>query len=173
MAISVNRVTQANIYLTGTGSLLGRAEEVSLPDVKAKMSEHKAIGMVGSLELPSGIDKMEMKIKWNAIYPDTMKKFNDIFTARKLQIRGSVESYTAEGRTAQVPAKCFVTVLPKNIPLGSFKQHDNVELEQMFTVTYFKLEVGGDPITEVDVLNNIYRVDGVDLLATFRANLGA
>lgn len=172
MAIAVKRVTNANVYLTGTGSLLGRAEEVNLPDIKAKMSEHKALGMVGALELPSGLDKMEMKIKWNSIYADTAKKFNDITTARQLQIRTSVETYTSAGRTEQAPARVSVTVLPKNIPLGNFKQHDNVELEQMFTVTYVKVEVNNEPIVEIDVLNNIYKVDGVDLLAAYRANLG-
>ena len=43
--ISINRLTNANVYLDG-GSMLGRAEEVSLPVLKAKMAEHKALGMV-------------------------------------------------------------------------------------------------------------------------------
>jgi P2 family phage contractile tail tube protein len=173
MAINVNRVTNANIYLTGTGSLLGRAEEISLPDVKASMSDHKAIGMFGKLELPSGIDKMECKIKWNAIYPEVAKKFNDIFASREIQVRYPIENYTAQGRTGTVGARVAMTVLPKNIPLGNFKQHDNVELEQTFTVTYFKMEVDGVIVTEIDVLNNIYIVDGVDKLAAYRAALGA
>lgn len=172
MAISVNRVTNANIYLTGTGSLLGRAEEITLPDVKASMSDHKGIGMFGKLELPSGIDKMEVKIKWNAIYPDVAKKFNNIFQAREIQTRFPVETYTAQGRTQVVPGRVALTILPKNIPLGAFKQHDNVELEQTFTVTYFKQEINGEVITEIDVLNNIYIVDGVDQLASYRAALG-
>lgn len=173
MSINVNRVTQANIYLTGTGSLLGRAEEIMLPDIAAAMSDHKAIGMVGKMELPSGLDKMEVSIKWNAIYSDVAKKFNDIFTARQIQVRFPVERYTSEGRTAVLNGRVALTVLPKNIPLGSFKQHDNVELTQKFTATYMKLEIDGEIITEIDYLNNIYIVDGVDKLAPIRAALGA
>lgn len=44
--IEINRITNANIYLDGT-NLLGRAEEVKLPDVSMIMQEHKALGMVG------------------------------------------------------------------------------------------------------------------------------
>lgn len=41
--IEINRITNANIYLDGT-NLLGRAEEVKLPDVSMIMQEHKALG---------------------------------------------------------------------------------------------------------------------------------
>jgi hypothetical protein len=45
-AINVNRVTNANIYLDGN-SLLGQAEEVSVPEIKYMLSEHKAIAIAG------------------------------------------------------------------------------------------------------------------------------
>ena len=60
--IQVNRIVNANIYLEGT-NMLGRAEEVKLPDITAIMAEHKALGMVGKIELPSGFDKLEGEIK--------------------------------------------------------------------------------------------------------------
>ena len=50
--IEINRITNANIYLDGA-NLLGRAEEVKLPDVSMTMQEHKALGMVGKVELPA------------------------------------------------------------------------------------------------------------------------
>ncbi len=40
--IEINRITNANIYLDGA-NLLGRAEEVKLPDVSMTMQEHKAL----------------------------------------------------------------------------------------------------------------------------------
>ena len=48
--IEINRITNANIYVNGN-SLLGRAEEIKLPDISAIMQEHKALGMVGKIEL--------------------------------------------------------------------------------------------------------------------------
>lgn len=171
-AASVNRVTNANIYINGN-SLLGQAEEVSLPDIKHKMAEHKALGMVGSVEFFSGIEKMEAKIKWNSFYLDTFKKAANPFQAIQMQVRSSLETYTSSGRTTQVPVVVHLTATFKNVPTGNFKQHDNVELESNLNVTYCKIVIGGQTVMELDVLANIYKVDGVDVLSTYRQNLGA
>jgi P2 family phage contractile tail tube protein len=42
----------------------------------------------------------------------------------------------------------------------------------MINITYIKLMVNDETIYEVDALANIYRVNGQDLLAAYRANLG-
>lgn len=170
--IAINRITNCNIYVDG-GSLLGRAEEVNCPNPKFKMSEHKALGMFGSVEFPSGIDKMEAKIKWNSFYAEVLKKAANPFKAVSLQVRGSIENYTSGGRTGETPIVMFMTAQYKDFPGGNFKQHDNVELESNLSVTYFRQEIAGQVITEIDVLANIFKVDGVDMLATYRNNLGA
>lgn len=169
--IKINRLTNANVYVDGN-SLLGRAEEINLPDIKHKMAEHKAIGMVGSAEFFSGIDKMECSIKWNSFYSEVLKKAANPMTAVQLQVRSSLENYTSQGRTAQLPVVAFISAAYKNFPGGNFKQHDNVEVSSQLSVYYYRLEINGEVIVEIDVLANIYKVDGVDLLAQYRANLG-
>lgn len=169
--IAINRVTNANIYLDGK-SLLGRAEEVNLPDVKYKMSEHKALGMVGSIEVWSGIEKMEASIKWNSIYADVLKKTSNPFSALKIQVRADVEGYNSQGRVSEVPSVTYLTGQFKNAPMGNFKQHDNVELTSMLSVTYVKQVINGEDVIEIDVLANIFKVNGVDVLAQYRNNIG-
>lgn len=169
--VSVNRLTNANVYVDGV-SLLGKAEEIQLPDIKHKFAEHKALGMVGTMEFFAGIDKMEAKIKWNAVYKDVQKLVANPFKAVQLQLRGSIETYQAAGRTEQVPYVVYLTCTFKNVPTGNFKQHDNVEMETTLNVTYCKQEIDGSPVMELDVLANIYKVDGADLLQTYRANIG-
>src|SRR6056297_2605159 len=87
--IQINRLTNANVYMDGN-NLLGRAEEINLPQIKHKMSEHKALGMVGSAEFFSGIDKLECKIKWNSLYPEVLKKAANPFRTIQLQARASL-----------------------------------------------------------------------------------
>lgn len=171
-AITVNKVTNANVYVDGN-SFLGKIEEMNLPAAKFMMAEHKALGLFGKMEFPSGLDKLEAKIKWNSFYADAMKKFGSPFTNLSLQVRANLETYGPSGRTAQVPLVCYITCAPKDFPMGNFKQHDNVELETNLSVYYVKLQINGVVIMELDVLANIYKVDGVDQLATYRANLGA
>ena len=79
--IKINRLTNANIYMDGN-NLLGRAEEIQLPQIKHKMAEHKALGMVGSAEFFAGIDKLECKIKMTEKNVDNVNEYmmsSDIF----------------------------------------------------------------------------------------------
>lgn len=169
--IEINRLTNANIYLDG-GSLLGRAEEITLPTLKAKMAEHKALGMVGTIESFAGFEKMEGKIKWSSLYPEVLKKTANPFTSVQLQVRGSLEVYTSAGRQTEKPVVVMLTAIFKSLPAGAFKQHDNVEVESEFSCTFMKITVGGEDIVEFDALANIYKAGGDDVLANYRSNIG-
>jgi P2 family phage contractile tail tube protein len=169
--IQVNRLTNANVYVDGQ-SQLGKAEEVNLPDITFMLSEHKALGMIGKFELFSGIDKLEATIKWNAFYADVLKKFADPRKVMKLQIRSSLETYNADGLQQEVACVAYLTVQSKNFPAGNYKQHDNVEATSKLTCTAYKLEIDGQEVVDYDALANIYSVDGVDIFATYRANIG-
>ena len=41
------------------------------------------------------------------------------------------------------------------------------------SVTYAKLVVDGVPLFEIDVLENIYKVGGIDMLTKYKKNIGA
>lgn len=170
-SISVNRLTNANVYVDGT-SHLGKVEEINLPEVTFMLSEHKALGMIGKFELFSGIDKMEATIKWNAFYADVLKKFADPRKALKLQVRSSLETYNSEGLIQEVPCVAYLTGQPKNFPAGNYKQHDNVESSSKMTITAYKLEINGLPVIEYDALANVYMVDGNDVFANYTSNIG-
>jgi P2 family phage contractile tail tube protein len=169
--VKINRITNANVYLEGVG-LLGQAEECNMPEIKFKAAEHKALGMVGTAEFTSGIDKMETKIKWNSFYKETLSKLANPYKTVKIQIRGSLQEWESANMTGETQITAYLRVSVANFPGASFKQHDNVEMESQFKVYYYKLEIGDQEIVEVDVLANIHKQDGVDLLADYRANTG-
>jgi len=57
--------------------------------------------------------------------------------------------------------------------MGNIKPHDNAEYETTMAVTYAKLIVNKQEIFEIDVLQNIYKVGGIDMLSAFKINTGA
>jgi hypothetical protein len=170
--IKINKLTNANVYLNGV-NLLGRAEEVTLPQIKHKMSEHKGLGMVGSAEFFSGIDKLECKIKWNSLYPEVLQDSANPYTSTMIQVRASLETYNGLGKIEEVPATAFIMGTFKEFPMGTIKPQDNAEYETQMSVTYAKLVVNGQDIFEIDVLENIYKVGSKDILSNFRRNIGA
>ncbi len=169
--IQLNRVTNANIYVDGN-CLLGKAEEITLPDITTVLSEHKALGMVGKIELPSGFEKMEGEIKWNSFYRDVWLKMNNPYSMVQLQVRSSVETYGAMGRMQQQPLVTFLSVMFKKNPMGTFKQNDNAEFSSSFACYYVKQQLAGEDMIELDALANIYKVGGVDQLDIYRNNIG-
>lgn len=172
MAIQVNSLTNANVYVEGN-NMLGRASEIELPNVTHKMSDHEGLGMIGMVEFFSGIEKLEGKIKWNAFYKDALGFISDPTRTVQLMVRGNLETYESAGKTAEVPVIVYLTVQFKSIPLGNYVQHENVELESDYSAYSVKMEIDGEPILEIDLLAQIYKVGGVDIMATYRANIGA
>jgi P2 family phage contractile tail tube protein len=172
MGVETNQVSNANVYLNGA-SLIGQVEEVTLPVLKNKGQEHKALGLLGTLVLPSGFDKLEAKFKFNSFYPTTYRQLANQYRSQDVQVRASLESHDGDDDFTQVPVVIYLRGYFNETPLGAFKQHDNVELEMSMNVTYCKLVIDGEDIFEFDTLANIYKVDGEDLTAEYRANIGA
>ena len=170
--IQLNRITNANIYINGN-CLLGRAEEIKLPDINAMMSEHKALGMIAKIELPTGFDKMEGELKWNSFYPDVWESVHNPFKMVQLQVRSDLQTYNSQGLQVRQPLVTFLSVMFKKNPLGTFKQLDNAEFSSSYTAYAIKQTLAGVDQLELDVMANVYKIKGVDQLDIYRQNVGA
>lgn len=171
MAIKNNRIYNCNFYMDGDG-FMGQIEEVNMPEIKFKKGEFKSLGLMALTEFTAGIDKMEFKVKMNSFYPDLLAKLADPFTTKAIQIRGSLQQWEATTLSGEKPVVCYMRVQSQSFPGAAFKQLDPVEMEGNFTVLYYKLEIDGRVIMEIDALANIFIADGKDLLAGYRANVG-
>ena len=166
----MQKITQGNAYINGN-SMLGKVESADLPDLKFLFEEHKSMGMLGKLDLPTmGIDKLEGKIKFNSLYPKVSVQMTP-FGYQQLQIRSSVNEHSTDGITEQKPLVTIITMSPKNWQLGKFEQHKNVDKEIDFTAIYVKQMLDGEEIIEYDAMANILKIGGQDILAEYRANI--
>lgn len=171
MANDINALRGGNLYVEGE-SKMGKVLEIGLPQVKSLLAEHAPLGQRGKMELPTGFDKLEATVKWQSFYSDVAKKMANPYKAMKLQYRSNMEVWNDGSRTEEKPFVCYLTARCNDFPLGSFKGNENPDFSSTFSVSYIKLEVDGHPIFEIDVENNIYKVDNEDMLATYRSNLG-
>ena len=172
MGIVVNRLTNANIYIGGA-SFLGRAEEINLPAIKAKFSDHKGLGMIMDIEFPNGFEKMTGKIKWSSLYPDVVDAVGSPFDAVQMQVRGNMDVYDASGQRQQASVVCFLTVRFKDsLSALTLKMNEPSEQESEYSATYYRLEVDGQPLIEIDAISQLFFLSDNDELAQYRANLG-
>ena len=62
--------------------------------------------------------------------------------------------------------------LLREVDPGDWKAGDKAEIKYAVSPTYYKLEVDGSVIYEIDIINSIRVIDGVDQLAKMREQLG-
>lgn len=168
---SAHRITNAAVYLDGA-SFFGRCEEIDLGSVKTVMSDFQGLGMVGLIELPDGIDKLEGKITWNSLYIDASKKMATPFKTVQLQCRSNVQVFNSAGLVDEVPLVTLMTVMFKEYALGTFKPRDPSKFEVPFSATYVRQILNGEEVVVLDYLANIFKVGGQDQLAKYRQNIG-
>jgi P2 family phage contractile tail tube protein len=171
MAITINKVFDANVYVNNA-SKHGQASQVVCPNVEAIMNEYSSLGMFGTLELPAGFAAMEATFTWT--YPDNEAQhaFANPYKAVDIMVRSSKAVYNNGGLVEEQPVAIFLRGLPKQHQAGTFAGKEAVEPESALAVNYYKLEVDGEEIIEVDVINNIFKVNGEDVLAERKTNLG-
>lgn len=170
--MEISQILNANVYIDGTNNLLGRAASITLPDVKATIETHRGLGMIGSVEFPTGLEVLVTKIKWAGFYADAVKLGSNPFASHKLQARASVEAFGPGGRVSEESLVCSLICSWKTKPLGTFAPGTKQETEDELSTTYLKLTQNGKDLIEIDVHQNVWKVDGVDVLATYKKNLG-
>lgn len=166
-----NQIVSGNIYIDGN-SWFGTFSEAQIADIQQMYEDHVALGQNGKTQFVVGQDLMKTMFKLNSPYEGLEGMLADPYTVHKFQLRGNLEGYTGSARTSQ---KAYVvhfqgTFMKKSG--GTFKSKAKVEIETEVNVTYQKLVIAGVTIYEIDIMNNIYIVNGVDLQAQYRANLG-
>jgi len=171
MNIQINSLTNANVYIDGIG-LLGRAEEAEIPQPRHRMIDYKGLGMAGSAELWGGVEKLEARLRWASFDAEVLTMAASPFQTHSFQVRGSLEQYTSQGRSAELPVVYLMTGVFKDAGAASFKHQAMVETASTISVYHCELYVAGTQIYLYDVFANVYVVGGVDQLSTFRANLG-
>lgn len=171
MAMNVKKIFDASVYVNDK-SKHGQASEVTCPDVSFVMNEYNALGMIGQVKLFNGIEAMEMSVKWQHIDNDAQIALANPLKAVDITIFSSRAGYDNSGHTEEKKIAMYVRGFSTKHQGGSYKPREDSEFESTIAVFYYKLEVDGEEILEIDVMNNIFTVNGVDMLEERKSNLG-
>lgn len=150
-------------------SFSGEMPSLTLPKVVLKTETYRGGGMAGEVEIPTGVEKLEAGFTTNGVRREALKFFGlSDRTACSAVFRGSFKGL--KGRVTPV----IVTMRGgiKEVDMGDWKPGDKAETKHNMALTYYKLEVGGRVVYEIDMLGMVLVVDGVDQLAEERSALG-
>jgi len=157
-----------NVFVNGIG-YAGQVEDYTPPKLVLKTEEFKGGGMFAPLELTMGMEKLDCEFTLICQDATVIGDFG-VVEGNQLPftIRGHLESFdgTTTGLVQNITGKFL------EIDRGTWKAGEKAFLKCKVAISYFKETRGALVIYEIDVENMIYIVNGVDLLAGVRANLG-
>ena len=169
MAIELPHVLKnMNLFVDGRG-YAGRVDEIKLPKLTLKTEEHRAGGMDIPVEIELGMDKLEAELTISVFDPEVFKLFGLLDNAAtQITIRGAIQ---AQG----VAAKPVIVNLRggwKELDAGTWKPGDKSTLTLQVAAHYYKLTVADEELIEIDAVNLVRKVGGVDQMAEIRAAIG-
>jgi len=151
-------------------SYVGETEEITLPKLTRKMEKYRSGGMAGEIELDLGSEAMEMDWKAAGWITDILKQWGTTtHNGVLLRFAGALQSDDAETVDS---LEIVVRGRHKEFDPGKAKGGDKTELTIKSAISYYKLTVNGTALIEIDVVNMIELVDGVDRMQQVRAALG-
>ncbi len=171
MAQIKNFLQNAKVYLEGN-TLVGVAD-VELPDVAYMTEKVKSLGISGELEIPVLGHFKEMKTKLK--FATATKDFGKLMTpeSKLIQVYASLQAYDPSSNAYKsIGYKATMNVLPLSNKAGKVDIGKPMDSEIEFAVSAFKLEVDGQKIYDIDVLNLKCEINGQDQLSEVRTNLG-
>lgn len=161
-------LSQCVMFLDGV-SFSGDVPTMTPPKVTEKTEEYRGGGMSGSVELATGLEKMEASWVTNGVRKESLKYFGLADrTACNVVFRASFKDQKGRAKAVKVTLRGAL----KEVDLGELEAGKKSEIKHSMAVTYYKLEIDGRVMFEIDVINMVQVINGVDQLAADRAALG-
>jgi P2 family phage contractile tail tube protein len=162
---NLNLFNDANSYL-------GVVKSATLPPLGRKMEGYRGGGMNGPVKADLGFSDDGIQFEWKTGGLDliALKQFGAVNASGvALRFTGSFQ----QDDTAEISAvEVVMRGRHETIEMGDAQPGEDTEHSITTTCTYYKLIVDNEEIIEIDLLNFIEMVDGVDMLAEQRKALG-
>ena len=92
----------------------------------------------------------------------------DMTKAVQLEIRGAQQTTNTEGDIEFRPLRVVVRGRGGKLTTGKVKAGSPMDTAITLTILYILIEVDGKTVVELDKLNEVYKVNGVDVLAKIK-----
>ncbi|MCU4481359.1 phage major tail tube protein [Acinetobacter ursingii] len=157
-----------NIFVDGKGHA-GKTDECNPPELELETEEYRAGGMDAPIDITVGMKKLTADFTLNSHDRDVLSLFgvregkSTAFT-----IREAMESF--DGTVTAVEHQMRGKII--KIAQGTSKPGEPPKDKYDLSLTYYKQTIGGQIVHEVDVINMVRIINGVDVLQDIRSALG-
>lgn len=160
-----------NLNLFGDGeSFIGQVTEVKLPTLTRKMEAYRGGGMSGEVDHDHGQEKIELESKFGGFMLPILRQYG-VTRHDGVQLRFA-GAYQRDDTGAVDAVEVVVRGRHTEIDAGTAKAGDDTEFSVKTSCSYYKLSVNGVTEIEIDLVNMVEIVNGVDRLADQRRAIG-
>ena len=164
-----SKLKNMNLFVNGA-NYFGKAAEVTPPKLARKMEEWRGGGMDAAIKTDMGGEIPELEFTMGGLEPRLDKGFGaTTHDAHQFRYVGAFQ----DDNTGKVRA-CEIVCRGRyeEIDRGTGKPGDDTEHKYKVPCSYYKEVVDNEIIIEIDVMNAVFRVGGVDRLAEIRNAIG-
>lgn len=163
------KINDYNAYLDGN-KMIGVAASVTLPEIKMKSSTVSGVGINGEIDSPTiGLfESFTQEVQFNTLYSSAVDMLNPLTTVN-LTFRAAQQVYDKTGGYAFKGLRIVEMMRIKEFKPGKIEKGEGTEATVAGELTYLMIEIDGQQVVEIDKLNGVYRVNGVDMLEQIRS----
>jgi len=165
-------INDVRVYINGSDSAV-TASKIELPEIKNLTADVTGIGLAGKIEAPiqGHFDSMECTISWQVPTVDNAQ----LFGGEAISIEAYADVQGFDGGESQYTHDQFRVAMRGRIKShkpGSLEAGSTSDAETVIEVHYVKEEMSGKTLAEIDKYGYKCVINGNDIMAPIRANLG-
>lgn len=161
-------LSNLSAFVAGKG-YLGRVAEFTPPKLSPVVRDYKAGGMGAEVAIPMGaVEKLEASFTITGYDPDLFAQFA-VVPGRLVPLRftGAMVDYDGTCRPIEITLRAVLAFEP-----DAWKPNEASDLKINAMVHYYKLDIEGRTLVELDPVNMVAVINGRDQLQAMRAALG-
>lgn len=154
-----------NVFVDGV-SYFGIATTGKLPVVKVQTEAHRGSGMDGPVGIDVGLEALAAEFTFAEWSPALKKRLG---RQERIVCRPAAQSSvdTTAGTVIATLSGLITTTEPGDLGVGS-----GSTLKLVMDVRAYRLEIDGEEVVDIDLVNAVRRIGGIDQLADMRRAMG-
>lgn len=160
------KLKRMNVFIDGVG-YAGECKTLTLPKLSRKMEEYRGGGMTGPAKIDLGHEIIEVEHEYGGFMPAIMAGWGATEVAAT-QIR-FMGAYQNDDTGAVDLVEIFVRGRHEEVEGGDAKVGEDTTFKAKTTCTYYRCEMNGAVLVELDVINGVEKSGGVDRAAAINA----
>lgn len=142
------------------------------PDIEEMTDTISGAGIMGEIDLPTLGQLSSLEVEFG--FRRANKKSIELFAqeAHEIEVRWVTDVLdTAGAKITTCANKDIIKTVPKKLSLGNIETNSTNEATVSMECIYFKHIQDGETLIEIDKLNNVFIVNGVDYAKAIREAL--